>query len=321
MFARGGLPILRPMNGALPTDDCLCPDPLARAPRLDCAVQERLYPPPPGLQGAVVAIVCRDTRGLSLHAPQRLTHFPASPLFSLSWFQDFEVGRVLRQGGGLRWQPFGGDVVLAGSQSRPMVTWSPATGRGGLVCFTADVARSLFGLDPARLHDRIVPAQSLLGAEWNPMLEALVAAQSDRESMQVLAQHLVPRWQALHNRESAMASLRRIGRHWVERLAWQAHEWRNTHSPRQVERRVKAYSGRSLREWQALTRTEGLFFAARERHEAGQALDWAAMAQEEGFADQAHMSRETKRVTGFPPGEFARRFIEDESFWLYRLWV
>jgi AraC-like DNA-binding protein len=64
-----------------------------------------------------------------------------------------------------------------------------------------------------------------------------------------------------------------------------------------------------------------LFFAARACHEAGQSVDWAAMAQDEGFADQAHMSRESKRITGFPPGEFVRRFIEDESFWLYRLWV
>lgn len=50
-------------------------------------------------------------------------------------------------------------------------------------------------------------------------------------------------------------------------------------------------------------------------------VSWAALAQNEGFADQAHMTREAKRVTGFAPGEFARRFIEDESFRLYRLWV
>ena len=39
------------------------------------------------------------------------------------------------------------------------------------------------------------------------------------------------------------------------------------------------------------------------------------------FADQAHLSRATKRITGFAPAEFARRFVEDESFWVYRLWV
>lgn len=41
------------------------------------------------------------------------------------------------------------------------------------------------------------------------------------------------------------------------------------HSPRHVERRIKSFSGRSLREWNSLVRTEGLFVAARERHAAG----------------------------------------------------
>ncbi|CAB3728788.1 hypothetical protein LMG1866_04460 [Achromobacter ruhlandii] len=79
--------------------------------------------------------------------------------------------------------------------------------------------------------------------------------------------------------------------------------------------------GRSLREWQSLVKTEGLFFNARAQFEAGRSLDWAAIAHDEGFADQAHLSRAVKRITGFSPCEFARRFAEDESFWLYRLWV
>jgi AraC-like DNA-binding protein len=74
-------------------------------------------------------------------------------------------------------------------------------------------------------------------------------------------------------------------------------------------------------EWQALTRTESLFFAARDRYEAGQAFDWATLALDEGFSDQSHLGRASKRITGFSPTEFARRFAEDESFWLYRIWV
>ncbi len=76
-----------------------------------------------------------------------------------------------------------------------------------------------------------------------------------------------------------------------------------------------------MREWQALVKTESLFFNARAQYEAGEALDWAAIAHDEGFADQAHLSRAVKRRTGFSPNEFARRFAEDESFWVYRLWV
>ena len=88
-----------------------------------------------------------------------------------------------------------------------------------------------------------------------------------------------------------------------------------------MERRIKSFSGRSLREWQSLVRTEGLFFAARARFDAGLPFDWATLAQDEGFSDQAHMIRSVKRITGFSPTEFAQRFTDDESFWMYRLWV
>ncbi len=33
------------------------------------------------------------------------------------------------------------------------------------------------------------------------------------------------------------------------------------------------------------------------------------------------MTRASRRISGFAPGEFAKRFVEDESFWLYRLWI
>ncbi|WP_338861496.1 hypothetical protein IHE31_00755 (plasmid) [Mycetohabitans rhizoxinica] len=56
-----------------------------------------------------------------------------------------------------------------------------------------------------------------------------------------------------------------------------------------------------MRQWQALVRAEGLFFAARDRYDVGQSLDWAALAQDQGFADQGHLSRMAKRIAGFAP--------------------
>ncbi|MDR7047647.1 AraC-like DNA-binding protein [Duganella sp. 3397] len=300
-----------------------CPDPLARAPRASCAADpadtvdaSALRLGPPSLQGALVALIARDTRRLNLDRAQRLTHVPASPMVTLSWFDGVEVGQVTQDG----WQPFGAQVVISGTWSAPTVSWSPGTGRGYIACFTADAAQALFEVEMATIQNRFVPAAQVLGAQFLPLWDALLASR-DQDLLAVLERHLAPRWQALQGRASAAPSLRQVGRHWVERLAWHAHGWRNQHSPRHVERRIKSFSGRSLREWQALTRTEGLFFAARERYEAGQPFDWAGLALAEGFADQAHMNRTVKRITGFAPGEFARRFIEDESFWMYRLWV
>lgn len=313
-------PMISQSSSTLP----LCPDPLARAPRIcndDGIPNERLYLAPPALQGAMVALISRNTSKLALNSPQRLSHFPASPLVTLSWFQDMDAGLVGHGANGPAWRPFGASVIISGSQSHPAVSWAPTTGRGCMACFTADVAQALFDVNLAVINDRFLPAQQVLSRKWSSLWDALLRTDDDAATMAVLEGHLAERWQTLQGHVSPLQSLRQLGRHWVERLAWQAQEWQRTHSPRHVERRIKSFSGRSLRQWQSLIRTEGLFFAARDRYEAGQSFDWATLAQDEGFADQAHMSRTAKRITGFSPSEFAQRFIEDESFWLYRLWV
>ncbi|WLI89311.1 helix-turn-helix domain-containing protein [Massilia sp. R2A-15] len=300
-----------------------CPDPFERAPRADlqgAASAGWLRLPPPSLQGALVALLGRDTSTLPLSSAQRLSHFPASPLVTISWYRGLDVGLIARGEHGHVWQAFGAPVVISGTQSHPCVSWAPTTGAGYMACFNADAAQALFGLDLAAIQDRFVPAGKVIGDEFAPLWDALHAS-ADDDVLAVLETHLGRRWQALQGRESAQASLRQLGRNWVERLAWQAQDWARVHSARHVERRIKSFSGRSLREWQSLVRTEGLFFAARDRHDTGQPFDWAALALDEGFADQAHMSRMAKRITGFSPTEFAQRFIEDESFWMYRLWV
>jgi AraC-like DNA-binding protein len=221
---------------------------------------------------------------------------------------------------GPAWAPFGAPVVVSGTQSQPTVSWAPMTGCGHVACFDADAARALFGLDLAAIQDRFVPVGEAIGPQFAPLWEALLASE-DADVADVLERHLARAWQGLQGRDSARPSLQQLGRHWVERLGWQASQWARVHSARHVERRIKSFSGRSLREWQSIVRTEGLFFAARERHEAGLHFDWAALAQDEGFTDQAHMIRSVKRITGFSPTEFAQRFAGDESFWMYRLWV
>lgn len=45
------------------------------------------------------------------------------------------------------------------------------------------------------------------------------------------------------------------------------------------------------------------------------------LADASGYADQSHLCREVRRVTGFSPEELYRRIQEDEGFWSYRLWA
>jgi AraC-like DNA-binding protein len=311
---------------ARPLTSPSCPAPFERAARIagtSCSSSESLRLAPASLQGALLALITRDTRGLDLDDAQRLSHCPASPFVTISWFRDVDVGLVRQGAQGPSWTPFGAAVVVSGTQSHPTVSWAPTTGRGHIACFNADAAQALFGFDLAAIQDRFVPVGEAIGPQFAPLWDALLASDDAGvpELMELLERHLARRWQAVQGRDSARPSLQQLGRHWVERLGWQASQWARVHSPRHVERRVKSFSGRSLREWQSIVRTEGLFFAARARHEAGLPFDWATLAQDEGFTDQAHMIRSVKRITGFAPTEFAQRFTEDESFWMYRLWV
>ncbi|WP_321934702.1 AraC family transcriptional regulator [Paraburkholderia sp. J8-2] len=312
------------MSTATPSSSIACPDRWARGPRVLRGAERphaRLYPPPAALADAIVAVACRDTRGFDLNDAQRLSHFPASPLVCLSWYRDLDAGLVESTANGPLWRPFGTAITLSGSQSQPTTSWAPTAGFGGMVCFNADAAKALFDLDLAAVHDRFLCARETLGREWLALLDALLCTAEDAQTLAALETHLAPRWQAVRGQRSSVATLRQAGRRWVGRLAWQAREWGRTHSARQVERRIKAYSGRSLREWHSLVKAEGAYFAATERLANGQSFDWAAFAHDEGFADQAHLSRTTRHMTGFSPTDFAQRYVEDESFWMYRLWV
>jgi AraC-like DNA-binding protein len=61
------------------------------------------------------------------------------------------------------------------------------------------------------------------------------------------------------------------------------------------------------------------FIASVEAGEQG-ALNWTDLASDTGFADQSHLCRQTRRITGFAPDALRRGIASDESFWVYRLW-
>ncbi len=90
---------------------------------------------------------------------------------------------------------------------------------------------------------------------------------------------------------------------------------------RNIERRIKARAGLSLRSLLRLRRAEQSFFAARDNTRAGPA-NLADVAAQGGYADQAHLSRDVRDITGHSPGKFLRLLAsDDESYWIYRIWL
>lgn len=89
-------------------------------------------------------------------------------------------------------------------------------------------------------------------------------------------------------------------------------------SPRQLERRFRQSYGQSLRAFRQQTRCSrmlvDLIFGRREF------ATWADIAANAGYFDQAHLSRDLRRFTGYAPAMLGRQLAEhDSALWPYRL--
>jgi len=280
--------------------------------------QASLWLARPALSGCVRAVLSRDTRGAALGEEARYNHFPATPVCSIVWYLSGR-GEVLDAGHPARGDsprtPFG-PLTFCGPFTRPVISWNPGPMHALVLLLLPDALAALTGIDPGAHLDRIVPAEAVFGAEWMGMCEAVASAPDDGERLRQIEEFLHPRWQEA--RPDA-ASPGRIYADWSQSLALRAATSGWGRSLRQIERRIKQWTGQPLRELRGFGRSEQAFFDAVVAARAGP-VDWSEVAGNTGYADQSHLSRQTRRITGFPPEELRRRIFSDETFWVYRLW-
>jgi AraC-like DNA-binding protein len=91
-------------------------------------------------------------------------------------------------------------------------------------------------------------------------------------------------------------------------------------SARQFERRFKQWLGLPHRELFAMGRAERAFFEALAQEGGQEDIDWPDVAAAAGYADQSHMIRQARRITGFTPAALFKRVKAEPAFWTYRLW-
>lgn len=286
------------------------PDTSTPTIRNDLAATARVIAPPISLASCVCACVVRDTTGRPpLPHEQRFNHFPASAHCSISWIiqgevQALETGRATPR------------VALGGPQTLARTSYNPGPVQLFIVLFFPHALHALTGLDMSRLVDRFAALDEVLDAPWQAFSQEVLQAPDDAARLALLSQFLLPRWQAA--RASGAAPGNALG-DWVSALAIQVKASGWGRSARNVERRIKIWAGQPLRRLRRLRRAEQSFLQARAGMEAG-SISWADAAAQGGYADQAHLCRETRSITGLSPGELARRLREDENYWVYRIW-
>ncbi|NML42279.1 helix-turn-helix transcriptional regulator [Ramlibacter sp. G-1-2-2] len=283
----------------------------------------QIWTPRASLSACVRAVMLRDTRGLALDDWQRLSYFPATPLCSLGWrFEgDAElVDAALPQREASPQDPrtpITPRLTLVGPFNAPSVVYSPGPSHGMMLLLMPDALQLLTGIEPAAIANRVVDALPLLPPEWRTWAEGLFWLPDDAARLAAIEAFLEPRWQAVR---PTRASLAARYADWTRHLAMRAALTAPGRSLRQVERHIKRWAGQPMRELQGVSRLEQAFYA-RLAAEKENTARWSDVAADCGYADQAHFTRATRRMTGFPPDELRRRIRDHEGFWAYRLWM
>jgi AraC-like DNA-binding protein len=273
----------------------------------------RLIVPRGALVSCTPAYLVRSTLGSGASG---FNHYPATPFCAVCWLLHgptavVENGVVSRE-----LVADTGDAIFSGPQPQPWTTWNAAPTHFFVALFYPDALHALSGVDMADFVGKFLPAEQLLGMPWQDLAHTLIAAPDDDARAALVDDFLEARWLAA--RDGAGGGRTQVG-DWARRLALQAAASGIGRSVRVAERRIKTMAGLPMRTLRRMGRGERVLLAARTEQREGK-ISWTGVAADAGFADQAHLTRETRAITGLSPTELARAIEHDDSYWMYRIW-
>jgi hypothetical protein len=250
-----------------------------------------------------------------LSESQRRNHFPASSYCTITWYLHGQA-LLLQQGETELRITLPGPIVFGGPRPEPVVTFNPGKVEFFMLVLLPEALHALTGLDIAAHTNRSSCFEQVFEDDWQDLAQAVLKASDDAERMELIEQFLEPRWGTARSRGG-------VGANWLRDYATgvalriTTASW--TRSLRQLERQVKAWSGLSLQRLRGTRRAEQRYLAARNAVRT-EGTSWADVAVDTGYADQAHFCRETRKMTGLTPNELKRRLMNEEGYWMYRIW-
>lgn len=270
--------------------------------------------PCPDLGGCIFAGIERDTRGTVLADDARFNYYPATPMVLISWI--FAGSLHMVEGGSgeapTRLGPALPALVFSGPQRRPVASWSPGPVHALSVAFFPEAIGRLLGQPVEPYIDRTLPLAELAPEALLQCCSSLLDGPASAPFARLQAL-LRPFWAEAHANYGGPL----LGS-WVRSLAVRAAFSPAGCSVRQLQRRIKSWTGQNHRQLQLFARVEEAFARASQHRHAG-ALDLAGLACAAGFSDQSHMGRDVRRVTGLSPAQFEEQIARSEAFWFYRL--
>lgn len=270
--------------------------------------------PSPALSGCLMAGVERDTRGCELGDLDRFNYYPATPMMVISWVFEGTLHMMERQPpeGEPLLSPALPRLILSGPQRKPSASWSPGAIHALSVGFYPEILGHLLGHPVTTFVDRHVPLETVAPPALLPAVQSLLETPGKAPFTRLEAE-LGRLWKKPGRSQASLY----LG-DWLRSLMTRAAHSDSGQSIRHLQRRMRAWTGQSQRDLQLFSRVETAFIR---RLHGGTAPDasLASTAAEAGYADQSHMGREIRRVTGLSPARFEERMLMDEAFWYYRL--
>jgi AraC-like DNA-binding protein len=280
--------------------------------------------PPSGLSTCIRAVLMRNTLGVSLPEPERRAHYPASPICTINCL--FEGRAELVTSDYARHEDAPRQrlsaMAVSGPHTQPQTVFYDMPAHGVMIIFYPDAWWALTGVSVNTITNQVVDARTVLPKPLLNACERMFDATNDEARISQFFEDVLLVWQQRKHTQNTwhLQDWPQAQAPWMEALAIRASNAGWGRSLRQYERRIKQWTGWSLRKLQGAVRGEAVFFAVMEAMNDG-CVDWTQIALDHGFSDQSHFIRETRRITGFSPEALRHGMLNEEAFWSYRAWA
>ncbi len=270
-----------------------------------------MYPAAARWREHVLMYVTRDTRGCALSATNSINHFPPTPYCCITWMLEGEL-HLTRQGEQIRDQVLS-NICVIGCQTQHGTTVNIGDRNSFMAVFFSDAFHSLFEIDLFNLQNRFVDARQVLNPKGIILIDAVANADSHEQRRELIENFLAAHVEVLSI--GPWLRIRRLGNNLSVRLA----STLLGVGERQAQRRARREAGLSLLGLLRLWRARRSHTEVKLQLGRGEAINWAQHANEQGYADQSHMVKECKELTGHSPQQLVNSVKKNESHWMYRL--
>jgi methylphosphotriester-DNA--protein-cysteine methyltransferase len=201
------------------------------------------------------------------------------------------------------------DAWIAGIQDERLVHASPEGADHVAIRFRPGGAHAFFDVPMDELAGNVVELDSLLGQSVHGLRDRLLEAPCDEARCTVLEAWLLSRRLSVHPYFATVRLAMDLLRAGPLRVSVGEACERLGLSNRYLVKQFRTTVGLAPKSVARIERLQGVIRACRGRHE----VDWSRMAASFGYADQSHLIRDFRRLSGTTPQTFLRRRSPDES--------